>query len=217
MRHSDTQPVGIRSGSMTTGNSHLVEQRALRTGTRRAPTAPGRVHFRWRWPAVSGFRHLACVLILVILPLGCAGAGHEQPPTAQPEATTLTAAQTMDSLRLEIQELVGQAQASSVDNCRAIPFGAKPCGGPWTYLVFSTEKTDSAGLADLVGRYNAIEARLNREEGRISDCQFVTPPSLRLVDGRCRAAGQHRLTGAYFGFPQGLPRTWQPGRDVPRN
>ncbi|MFW6040036.1 MAG: hypothetical protein ACOC9N_03055, partial [Gemmatimonadota bacterium] len=72
-------------------------------------------------------------------------------------------------------------------SCRAIPFGAKPCGGPWTYLIFSVERTDSAELASLVERYNAAERRLNELEGRMSDCSVPTRPTLDVRDGRCTA------------------------------
>lgn len=84
--------------------------------------------------------------------------------------------------------LIGEPTCADVSQCRAIAFGAKPCGGPWQYLVYSTAITDSTALAAAVARYNAREAEVNKAEGRMSDCSFVGPPRLARVNGRCVVA-----------------------------
>jgi len=66
--------------------------------------------------------------------------------------------------------------------------GSKPCGGPRSYVVYSMVTTDSAALALITQRYNAADARLNRERGLVSDCTFLPPPELECVGGRCRSA-----------------------------
>ncbi len=88
-------------------------------------------------------------------------------------------------LGIEVRALIADSGCWSIAQCRALPLGAKPCGGPWSYAVYSTEATDSSALAAAVGRYNAHENELNRREGRVSDCQFVSPPLLECVDGHC--------------------------------
>jgi hypothetical protein len=95
---------------------------------------------------------------------------------------------TLPDLRAEVMRLIGDASCNDVSQCRTIAFGAKPCGGPWQYLVYSTAITDSTALAAAVARYNAREAEINRAEGRMSDCAFVAPPNLARVNGRCVAA-----------------------------
>lgn len=81
--------------------------------------------------------------------------------------------------------MIGEATCSDVNQCRVIAFGAKPCGGPWQYLVYSIALTDSTVLTAAVTRYNTLEAELNKSEGRMSDCSFVAPPQLARVNGRC--------------------------------
>ncbi|MGH7823170.1 MAG: hypothetical protein ACREQ9_25710 [Candidatus Binatia bacterium] len=93
-------------------------------------------------------------------------------------------------LEAEIRATTGNARAESLEQCRAIAFGDKPCGGPWRYLVYSTVATDVVRLEKLVADYNALDERRNREEGIASDCAFVGPPRLALVDGRCVAGGR---------------------------
>lgn len=133
------------------------------------------------------------LVLTALLATGCANR-EEAPGTGEPGSTPgveESGAQSLpDSLahlRDQIRELVGSAEATDVAGCRALAFGAKPCGGPWSYLIFSTEVTDSTALADLVRRYNGMEDRLNREEERASDCALVQRPRLGLEGGRCVA------------------------------
>lgn len=97
-------------------------------------------------------------------------------------------ARRLGELREELQALVQPPSCSAVTQCRVIPVGAKPCGGPWSYQIYSTATSDSATLARAVARYNALEADINRRTGRASDCTFVTPPVLGCLSGRCGVA-----------------------------
>jgi hypothetical protein len=99
------------------------------------------------------------------------------------------AQQRLDSLATAIDAAVGDAGAEDVSQCRAVAYGAKPCGGPWRYLVYSTAATDSTRLAWMVNEYTDTQDYLNRKLGRISDCAVVTEPSLALEEGRCVAGG----------------------------
>ena len=90
-------------------------------------------------------------------------------------------------LKQTIQEEVGK-RAERVEQCRTCAFGSKPCGGPQSYLVYSTASTDEARLKALVKEHNALEAKINREQGRTSECLFVPRPDTTLADGACAAA-----------------------------
>ena len=97
-------------------------------------------------------------------------------------------AATLDDLRAEVMAMIANAAAADVGLCRTIAFGAKPCGGPQQYLIYSASRTDSAALAAAVTRYNALESEENKREGRVSDCMMVAPPRVALISGRCSAA-----------------------------
>ncbi len=94
--------------------------------------------------------------------------------------------QSLDSLRAAVLELVGDPTATSMAQCRLIGFGAKPCGGPSSYLLYSMETTDSSALARAVAMYNEAAVRANRESGQMSNCQVETPPTLAVASGRCQ-------------------------------
>ena len=111
--------------------------------------------------------------------LGCAGKPEAQPQSDDPN--------TLSSLRLSINQALGDRRCSSVDVCRSIPYGAKPCGGPRSYLVYSIITSDSVRLMQDVRRYNEAEARLNEESGEISDCSLVSKPGVECSEGRCKS------------------------------
>jgi hypothetical protein len=94
-------------------------------------------------------------------------------------------APSLDSLRAVVLQLIGEPTATSLAQCRLMPAGEKPCGGPRSYLVYSMETTDSTALARAVAKYNAEDARANQESGQMSDCRVETPPHLGFSGGRC--------------------------------
>ena len=94
----------------------------------------------------------------------------------------------LGALRAAVEAEIGGAEATDVAACRTLPFGDKPCGGPWTFLVYSTEASDSTRLAELAAEYDRADAERNRACELVSDCAMVVPPEVALVDGRCVAA-----------------------------
>lgn len=96
----------------------------------------------------------------------------------------------LEELSREISLEIGTPVAQSVSECHTIGVGAKPCGGPSHYLVYSTRVADEDRLMALVESYNEVEAELNRKEGRISDCAYLTAPQVTLEDGVCRSVSE---------------------------
>lgn len=84
---------------------------------------------------------------------------------------------------------VGDANADVLNSCSTIAIGAKPCGGPWGYLVYSEEVSDPQKLNRLVERYNELDEIRMKEEGYASTCDIATEPNLKLETGSCRGEG----------------------------
>ena len=109
--------------------------------------------------------------------------------------TRLHAAQQNDSERLKqlgsiIEQEIGTPTANEPSQCKLIAFGAKPCGGPARYLVYSTEKTNEFRLKQLVNEFNGLAKKINEERKMMSDCMFVTEPKVELVDKVCKIPGR---------------------------
>lgn len=85
----------------------------------------------------------------------------------------------------EILLVVGEPQCSDTTDCRYIGLGAKPCGGPSRYLIYSIATVDSLNLARRVAEFNEFNAMLNRLYGLRSDCSVPNKPNMGCRDGRC--------------------------------
>lgn len=70
-------------------------------------------------------------------------------------------------------------------DCVAIAFGAKPCGGPWKYLVVP-QRDGTGALIEKVQVYNALEDEINKSFNRESDCLFVEEPEVECKLGKCQ-------------------------------
>lgn len=100
--------------------------------------------------------------------------------------------QQLEQLRQEILAYVGTPECGQPGSCRTIPFGDKPCGGPWSYLIYSTVSTDSVALTGMVARYNRFNHTLNLRYGWASDCSVPNLPVLDCVDGVCVDLGEEQ-------------------------
>lgn len=87
---------------------------------------------------------------------------------------------SLNELELKIENLVNESECGGNFECRYIAFGSKPCGGPWSYLIYSTS-IDTLKLERLVDRYNANGDIYNFECNVVSDCSIPNPP----IDFEC--------------------------------
>lgn len=143
----------------------------LRTVT---PALPG---FRSRWFLLPGILLLACT------------ESHD-PPTDPGERTRGTGSEEGDlallaARRAEIEAFIGEPGCSGPGDCAALPLGVKPCGGPWSWLVYSRSAVDTLELQTLVTDYNSLNADLNQRWGWVSDCAMTPSPALACRDGVC--------------------------------
>ena len=91
------------------------------------------------------------------------------------------------ALQEEIELLVDSGVCSENSDCDYIAFGSKACGGPKTYLAFSTSINVQL-LQQKVATYNALENSFNKKWGIISDCAYLLPPkSVQCINGKCTA------------------------------
>jgi hypothetical protein len=115
---------------------------------------------------------------MVIAAVAC-GPSQRNAANAVPEDPPL------DSLRATVLRLIDEPLATRIGQCRLTAFGAKPCGGPRGFLVYSMEATDSTDLARAVALYTAEDDRLNRALGLASDCALVERPRITFTAGQC--------------------------------
>lgn len=91
----------------------------------------------------------------------------------------------MHDIRLSIDREIGEARAQRPEQCRVHPVGAKACGGPQAYLVYSTATSSERQIEELARRYTEAEQKYNRVTGSASTCSYLMPPAVGLENGKC--------------------------------
>lgn len=94
----------------------------------------------------------------------------------------------IEEVAILIDNYVGNANAEQLSQCDIVPIGAKPCGGPWGYLVFSTQNSNKSVLINYANRYTELDSIRNIEEDRGSTCDITPVPDLTLQNGACRGS-----------------------------
>ena len=85
----------------------------------------------------------------------------------------------------EIQNYINSFSCSESIGCGFISFGSKPCGGPYTYLLFPNS-VNLTKLKEMVANYNEMNRLFNMQTGAISDCMYQLPPTeVKCVNGVC--------------------------------
>ena len=119
---------------------------------------------------------LAVATIALLILSGCGG----RPPAAEDDPTL-----ELERMAGDFPRLVGAARCENVAQCRSIGIGAKSCGGPWDYLIYSILDIETGLLEARVKHYNRLQAEANRRSGAVSPCTIRPLPILGCVDGRC--------------------------------
>ena len=86
----------------------------------------------------------------------------------------------------EIKAVIGKAEADQPAQCKIVGVGQKPCGGPATYLAYSTRDIDETAFLAQVAAYNELAKDFNQRSGMMSDCAIVPVPQVALVAGVCK-------------------------------
>ena len=103
----------------------------------------------------------------------------------QADNTEIISAEILAAKKQKIVTYINNFPCSATVGCSSIAFGAKPCGGPWEYLVFSNA-VNVPELQAMVADYNQTETTFNVQTNAISDCMFVNPPDkVGCVNGLC--------------------------------
>ena len=94
---------------------------------------------------------------------------------------------TVQQLEQQVRAIAKAEGCETSEQCKAVPVGAKACGGPRYYLPYCPLTTDEAALTAKLEELKRAEDAYNRQAGIVSDCAMVMKPPLELVDGACQA------------------------------
>ena len=87
-----------------------------------------------------------------------------------------------------VDALIGDAGCDIQGQCRVVGIGARPCGGPESWLAWSTKATNPQALQDAVQAQVQARKDDNQRSGLASDCMVRPEPTAvcrpRASDGK---------------------------------
>lgn len=107
-------------------------------------------------------------------------------PAARPTPSASAPAPASGDTLGRIRQLVGKAACDTDQQCQVLPLGARPCGGPASYLAWSNAATSGSELQALAERYRAEQQAANTRSGMVSDCRAIAPPAAACRAGACQ-------------------------------
>ncbi|MBI3230696.1 MAG: hypothetical protein HYZ45_11120 [Burkholderiales bacterium] len=84
-----------------------------------------------------------------------------------------------------VKKAIGKASCDSNDQCKAVPMGAKACGGPEFFLAYSTKGEHAAKIPDLATNHRIAREKEIAANGEMSDCKMLTDPGAQCVANKC--------------------------------
>jgi hypothetical protein len=133
--------------------------------------------------------------LLLLLLAGCAacstGAAQQSAqsaasPQTPPAQGAKPAAGAQGDTLARIRAMVGTPSCSSDAQCHTLPLGHRACGGPESYLPWSSNKTSQAELQTLGERYKEERTAADAASGMVSTCRFMPDPGAVCRAGACQ-------------------------------
>ena len=85
----------------------------------------------------------------------------------------------------QIHAMIGSAACTESAQCKTLAIGASACGGPDSYLAYSTATTAAGPLQALAMRHARQRNAELMKSGEASACQFVVDPGAQCRAGTC--------------------------------
>lgn len=146
--------------------------------------------FPARWPAVilalaCAAATVACAATSASAVQAAASAAPAPPRAAAPSPAPSGAAPAASSPLERMHAMTAASQCSTDADCRTLPIGARPCGGPEAYLPYSTKGTDVPALQALADKLAADRRAEIARTGEQGTCMFKPDPGAECRAQRC--------------------------------
>jgi len=122
--------------------------------------------------------------LLLVLLLSCAACSTQAGDPA-PVQRADSATPSGDTLA-RIRAMTADATCTEHGQCRSVPVGATPCGGPQEYLPYSMTRTNEKALLELAARYKAERQAQTSAGGMMGACRYLPDPGAVCSAGACQ-------------------------------
>ncbi|ALS31451.1 hypothetical protein PTRA_a0054 [Pseudoalteromonas translucida KMM 520] len=107
---------------------------------------------------------------------------------AEKLSNTAMKAVTLDDIKAaknELNTLIANKQCDSSTQCQVEAVGSRACGGPSSYVVYSTTTATTEQVTALSKKITTFESNYNAQNQMVSICQHLTAPSTQCVENKC--------------------------------
>jgi hypothetical protein len=104
--------------------------------------------------------------------------------------THMTDRATLEALYQDINAFTQDRSCRDPAECAALPLGSSPCGGPWSYLVYSRSTVNETELLAMTLHLAAYEELYHQESRVYGLCVIPNFPTLDCVNGVCTDTSQ---------------------------
>jgi hypothetical protein len=126
---------------------------------------------------MTRIRRVALAAAVALAPVAC-----ERSPAAP---TVVYDRPSLDAKYKAVTDMIALPVCSTSLQCSSVAVGAKPCGGPRRYIVYSNVTVNEPELRRRAADLFAFEREYNTRNGMVSDCIGVGPPTPGCVDSMC--------------------------------
>lgn len=98
-----------------------------------------------------------------------------------------------EDLYAQIQQAASNQGCNSSADCGLLAIGAKACGGPESYMVYSKSNSDEAKLQEMAQSYKKARQQYNEDNQIMSTCEITPKPQVSCVRNQCVASTQSAL------------------------
>lgn len=149
-------------------------------------------------------------LLVSVLLAGCqkeAQSDNQQQPTAETTQTSNTpqpklelqeqkvaelTQEQLSDLKQQLDTLTADKSCDNSSQCQVTAVGDRACGGPSSYLIFSTKHNNATTVTQLADKITAAEKAYNLKNQVMSICEHLTKPSAQCVENKCvKLASNH--------------------------
>lgn len=116
-------------------------------------------------------------LCLLVACQASTGIAHAQAPGRAPA----TEAELLAAIHAE----VGQAPCRDDSQCRTLGLGAKACGGPASWLPWSTATAQEKRLLAWAHDHAALQRQRQADSGMVSNCRYLADPGAQCLGQHC--------------------------------
>ncbi|MBQ4834449.1 hypothetical protein J8L70_14455 [Pseudoalteromonas sp. MMG010] len=118
---------------------------------------------------IKASKYFTAFLTVMFFVSGCASTGNSN--------------SRLNSLNTQLNEIVSDNECTASFQCKVLEVGARACGGPSKYIVYSTLKTKQEDAEAIANNISAIEKEQNSS---LAECLPVIPVQSLCLAKQCQ-------------------------------